>query len=37
MGENEWEGARRVVAGRTIDCSTGLGGKMKRVRLGIRE
>jgi hypothetical protein len=28
---------KELLKGRTMDCSTGEGGKVKRVRIGIRE
>jgi hypothetical protein len=37
MGKSGFERAERVIGGRTMDFSTGEGGKVKRVRIGIRE
>jgi hypothetical protein len=31
------KGQKEYLGGRTMDCGTGEGGKVKRVRIGIRE
>jgi hypothetical protein len=35
--EDRGKSGREELGGRTMDCNTGEGGKVKRVRIGIRQ